>query len=363
MDESISVVGEIKVSKVAILKTTPKTIIEDYARLMHLAEYREVLPNDVKTIIKLNLSWSLFFPSCSTAPWQLEGITKTLQADGYANIEAMENKTVVTKPLKGAKQNKWMSVFGKYNIPFTPLTEVEWVEYKPTQELLVLDTKVFNKVEIPKCFIGANVIHPPTQKTHGHTTITGAMKNAFGGLLKDVRHHCHKYIHEVLVDLLVIQKEIHKGIFAVMDGTVCGDGAGPRTMIPKIKNYILASEDQVALDAISAKMMGFDPMTIRKISLAHDLGLGCGDVKQIEILGEDISRVNYGFKTSKSPVVFFDQFFRSSWIEPLLFHTWFFKFCILGSALYHDYYWYPIKGRKYVKEFMRSEWGELFEEY
>ena len=114
-----------------------------------------------------------------------------------------------------------------------------------------------NGFEIPEMFIGKNILHLPTQKTHGHTTITGAMKNAFGGLLTKKRHHSHKLIHEVLVDLLEIQKEIHTGIFAVVDGTVCGDGAGPRSMIPLIENYILASEDQVAIDSISAKMMGY----------------------------------------------------------------------------------------------------------
>jgi len=100
------------------------------------------------------------------------------------------------------------------------------------------------------------------------------MKNAFGGLLREARHHCHKYIHDVLVDLLIIQKEIHKGILAVMDGTVCGNGAGPRTMEPVIKNYILASEDQVAIDAVSAKMMGFEPLEIPFIKKAHESGTG-----------------------------------------------------------------------------------------
>jgi hypothetical protein len=130
-----------------------------------------------------------------------------------------------------------------------------------------------------------------------------------------------------------------------------------------IKNYLLASSDMVAIDAVSSKMMGFDPFQIPKIKIAHDLGLGCGDIKQIEILGEDIRDVNYQFKTKKSPVIFFDQFFRKSFIEPLLFHTWFFNFCIMGSAVYHDCIWYPIVGKKKIKEFMKTEWGELFEKY
>ena len=93
-------------------------------------------------------------------------------------------------------------------------------------------------------------------------------------------------IHETLVDLLMIQKRIHRGVFAVMDGTFAGDGPGPRCMIPYAKNVILASADQVAIDAVAARLMGFDPLSIKYIRLAHDAGLGCGDPREIEIVGD-----------------------------------------------------------------------------
>ena len=353
-------------SQVSVLKTSPKTVIEDYSKLMRSIDYQKYLPKNKTTIIKLNLSWSLYFPACSTEPWQLEGVLKTLREDGYEDIVAMENKTVVTKPMKGAKQNKWLPILEKYNVDFVPLTDVEWVDYKPKAKMLAMNRVFPNGFQVPKPFIGANVLHLPTQKTHGHTTMTGAMKNAFGGLLQERRHHSHKHIHEVLVDLLTIQKEIHTGIFAAMDGTVCGDGAGPRTMVPKIQNYILASADQVAIDAVSAKMMGFDPTTIDKIRIADELGLGCGDIDKIEIVGKDISVVNYHFNAGESLVVIGDKLFRKGalkFLEPLLFHTPLFKLPIMASAGYHDYLWYPFVGKKRVKEFMKTEWGELFKSY
>jgi hypothetical protein len=286
--------------------------------------------------------------------------------DGYKNITPVENRTVVTDPWKGAKQNKWLPILEKNKLRFTPLTDVKWVPYKPRADMLAMHHIFPEGFNIPEMFIGKNVIHLPTQKTHGHTIITGAMKDAFGGLLTKRRHHSHKMIHEVLVDLLAIQKEIHTGIFSAVDGAVCGDGAGPRTMIPRIKNFLLASEDQVAVDAISAKMMGFDPMKIPFIKLAHDRGLGLGDPDQIDVIGEDIRDVNWGFKTGKSLVVFGDQLFRKgplSFVEPILFHTPLFALCILGSAVYHDYVWYPTLGKKRIGEFMKTEWGRLFEKY
>src|SRR3989339_1465468 len=118
------------VPKIAVVKTNPSAVLNDYEKLMHLAEYEKVLNNDIETLLKLNLSWTLYFPSCSTQPWQLEGVIKTMQNDGYRKIIAVENETVVTKPRKGAELNKWDNVMARHEIPFQPLHEVEWVKYR-----------------------------------------------------------------------------------------------------------------------------------------------------------------------------------------------------------------------------------------
>lgn len=355
-------------SKVIVSKTSPGTILEDYRKILHLAEYEKFVNKDTETLIKLNLSWTKYFPSCSSQPWQLEGVVKTLLEDGYKKekLIPIENKTVVTKPLKGAKNNKWMPVLQKYNLPFVPLPEVEWQVYEFKEKLLRLD-RIFPKgIEIPKMFIGKNIIHLPTVKTHGHSITTGAIKNAFGGLLKEVRHYAHKYIHEVLVDLLIMQKELHPGLFCVMDGTVCGDGAGPRTMDPKVKNIILAGSDSVAIDSIAAKLMGFDPMSIPYIRMSHEKGLGTGDPAEIEVVGENISEINFQFKSKKSFVIRGDQMIRKGFLKPLekiLLHSPLVIWAPFASNVYHDYLWYPTVGRKKIKKFMQTEWGDLWREY
>lgn len=355
-------------SKVIVLKTSPETVLDDYKRLMHLADYEKFLSRDRETLIKLNLSWTKYFPACSSQPWQLEGVVRTLIEDGFPRKKLLpvENKTVVTDPRKGAINNKWLPILGRFGLSFTPLTEVEWVRYEFKQKLLVLDRLFPDGIEIPQMFVGKNVIHLPTVKTHGHSVTTGAVKNAFGGLLKEVRHYGHKYIHEVLVDLMIMQKEIHPAIFAVMDGTVCGDGAGPRTMVPRIKNYILASGDSVSIDAIAAKMMGFDPMEIPYIRICHEMRLGIGDPDAIEVVGKDVSHVNFGFKSKKSLVIWGDQQLRKGFLRFLerpLLHSPLVVWAPLASNLYHDYLWYPTVGRKRIEEFMRTEWGRLFQGY
>ncbi|MHA1488930.1 MAG: DUF362 domain-containing protein [Promethearchaeota archaeon] len=196
--------------------------------------------------------------------------------------------------------------------------------------------------------------------------ITCAMKNAFGGLLTKRRHFSHQFISEVLVDLLIIQKQIHPSILAVVDGTVCGDGAGPRTMIPRVKNYLLVGYDQVAVDTIVAKMLGFEPLKLPAIKLAHDEGLGCGDFDQIEIIGENISNINWNFKVKRSIVIWGDQMVRKGklkFMEKLLHNKIFFAGPILGSLIFHDMLWFPTIGKRIIKDFMKTEWGKKFTSY
>lgn len=357
-------------SKVAVLKTKPETVLDDYARLMRLADYQKYLPKDKDTALKVNISWHHFYPACSTTPWQMEGVIKTLLEDGYKKdlIHACHNRTVVVNSRKGEVLNKQKPVVEKYDLRNIHLYEgEEWITYEPKGEMLALNEVYKDGIQIPKRMIGENIIHLPTMKTHVFTTMTGAMKNAFGGLLHEKRHWTHSVIHETLVDLLTIQKEIHSGIFAVMDGTFAGDGPGPRCMRPHVKDYILASNDQVAIDAVSAKMMGFDPMELKFIRLAHERGLGCGDVKQIEIVGEDISAVNWHFSGGENTFASKGQK-AIYWgplkpLEDVLLKTVLAPWSYVASILYHDYYWYPFVGKKRVNEMLKTKWGKLFSQY
>jgi uncharacterized protein (DUF362 family) len=354
-------------SRVAVLKTDPTRVLDDYGRLMDLAGYRDVLRPSDDLLIKLNLSWTKYFPACSSQPWQVEGVVRKLRADGFTpeRLFPVENKTVVTNPIKGARNNRWMPVLERYGLTFTPLPEVEWTVHRFKTPLLRLNQIFPEGIEIPKMYIGRNILHLPTVKTHGHSITTGAIKNAFGGLLKEVRHYAHKYIHEVMVDLMLMQKEIHPSVFAVMDGTVAGDGAGPRTMTPHVKDYILASADSVAIDAVAARLMGFDPMAIPYLRICHERGLGCADPRAIEVVGEDISGVNFHFQVKRSLVIWGDQMLRLGplrFLERLALHSPLVVWAPFASNVYHDSIWYPTVGRSVIRTFSRTKWGRFFED-
>jgi len=358
-------------SKVAVLKVRPDHVLEDTDRLCGLAGIEQALKKGATTILKDNISWHFPFPGANTTPWQLEGTVRALRSRGYDDLVCVQNKTVVTDAFKGEDLNGYVPIFKRYGIPvrynFKP-EDMTWSVYKPKAKMLVLDTIFPEGIQIPDAFHGTNIIHLPTVKCHIYTTTTGAMKNAFGGLLNTKRHYTHSWIHQTLVDLLAIQKEIHSGLFAIMDGTTAGDGPGPRTMRPVIKDVMLASEDQVAIDAVAASMMGFDPMSLDYIRLADEAGLGHGRREDIEVVGDtQVADQRWGFSVGDNgasmvgDVMWFGPLKK---FQKLFFHTPLVNLFVMGSEAYHDYYRWPLRDRRVFEQWKsETQWGQLFDHY
>ncbi len=366
-------------AKVAVVRTSPRTVLEDYHRLMNLAGYQDVIARDADTALKINISWHFFFPGSSTTPWQLEGVIRTMERDGYDPnlIHGCHNRTVVIDAHLGERENKQINVIDAHGLRNVHLYEgQEWIHIRDAvgdlaDKFLCLNEVYPKGFHIPKRFIGENIIHLPTVKTHVFTTTTGAMKNAFGGLLNEKRHWTHPVIHETLVDLLTIQKKVHRGVFAVMDGTFAGDGPGPRCMVPHVKNVLLASADQVAIDATAAKMMGMEPLRdLKYVRLAHDMGLGCGDPGQIEIVGDvDAAQENWHFEGPFKKMTFAAKMQHKIYWGPLKKPVeWSLKTVLapwsyLASVLYHDSFWYSFKAKRIMNRIANSDWARLFQNW
>ncbi len=355
--------------KVAVLKTSPETVLDDIGKVMRLAGFETALPKGVRTGLKINVSWQTWYPACSSTPWQIEGVICALKQAGYTNLVGIHNDTVVVNTADAERNNKHKFVTDQQNVPCLYLynQDFEWAEYRPKRPFLVLDKVYPQGVFIPKVLKGINIVHLPSVKTHVFTTITGAMKNAFGGLLHRNRHWTHAVIHDTLVDLLMIQQDIHPGIFAMMDGTFAGDGPGPRAMRWHEKDILLASADQVAIDAVSARLQGFDPMNIRFIRRAHEMGLGIGDAGQIQIVGYDIEQeppwnfVQEDTFASRGQKLIYHGPLKP--LEKILLQSPLVPWSYFASNFYHNVYWYPFVGRPRVEAALETRWGRLFKSY
>ena len=277
--------------KVAILRTTPETVLEDYARLMELAGFQEVLPRDKETILKINISWQTWYPACSTAPWQLEGVIRSAagrrlrepdrrpqrhRGRGCLRRRAQQQAQVRHRQVRRAQRPpvRAGSTSGCATSPSSP--SWCWTRSIPTASTS------------PRSLIGNNIIQLPTVKTHVFTTITGAMKNAFGGLLGTRRHWTHGVIHETLVDLL------HDPA-GHPPRPLRRDGRHLRRRRPRPARDALAREGRPAgLGGPGGHRRASRPSCrastrcrFPSSAWPTSMGLGVGDPDEIEIVGDD----------------------------------------------------------------------------
>jgi uncharacterized protein (DUF362 family) len=363
-------------ARVALLRTSARNVLHDYHRLLNLADYQQALPKDADTALAISLGWHFFYPASSTTPWQLEGVIRAMQQDGYNSdlIHACQHASAVIDAHLGERENKQIDVLEAHGLRNVHLSEgEEWVDVRDVVpelagELLCLNRVYPDGFAIPKRLLGANVMHLPTVKTDIATGISGAMSSALGGLLDERRHWSYPVAHEALVDLLMIQKRVHRGLFAVMDGTFAGDGPGPRCLVPHVKNVILASADLVALDAVAGHLMGFDPLRdLPFVQLAHERGLGCGEIGEIEVVGDpQIMDEEWQFQGPFANMTLaarnqqrvhrgrLKKPFEWSLRTPLatLVHA--------ASVAYHDAFWYPTYAKEHMGKVRTSDWGRLF---
>jgi len=121
-------------SKVAVVRTTPETVLEDYQRLFELADGRRALRADATTILKDNISWHFPMPAANTTPWQLEGTILALRGAGFDDLVCVQNQTVLTNAFKGEDLNGYVPIFGQYRVPVRynfRNGDMEWVPYRP----------------------------------------------------------------------------------------------------------------------------------------------------------------------------------------------------------------------------------------
>ena len=133
------------------------------------------------------------------------------------------------------------------------------------------------------------------------------------------------------------------------------------------KDILLASADQVAIDAVSAKLQGFDPMSLRFIRRSHEMGLGVGDPKDIKIVGYDIEQeppwnfVQEDTFASRGQKMIYHGALKP--FEKLLLQSPLVPWSYFASNFYHNVYWYPFVGRKRVESALENPWGQLFKDY
>ncbi|MCS7240124.1 MAG: DUF362 domain-containing protein, partial [Candidatus Bipolaricaulota bacterium] len=159
---------------------------------------------------------------------------------------------------------------------------------------VALDGGVLKRVYIARAVHEAEIIvNLPKLKTHALTTFTGAIKNLYGVIPTGLRTALHgkhpkpAEFAQVLVDIFAAARPA----LTVMDGIVAMEGAGPANGTPRPLGLILAGPDTVAVDAVAQSAIGLDPLRVWTTYYAHRRGLGVGELREIEVLGESLESV------------------------------------------------------------------------
>lgn len=135
------------------------------------------------------------------------------------------------------------------------------------------------------------ILNIPVLKTHRGTLMTACLKNiGMGCAVREEKKRIHRLgLDEGIVDVYSIVKPN----FHIVDAVVALEGDGPNYPPgkPKPLGLIIAGGDGLAVDAVCCNIMGIDPMKVEHLRLAHEKGLGNIDLKNIDLVGKELSEV------------------------------------------------------------------------
>ena len=153
----------------------------------------------------------------------------------------------------------------------------------------------FQRFEIARAAYEADaIINLPKLKTHGMTTLTGAVKNLFGCVpgKRKVQWHFNTGVnHELFATMLNELCALLKPRLTIMDAVIGMEGNGPGSGEPRQIGVVIAGRDPVAVDVVSSSVLGVSLDRLPLIRAAAAGGYGETRLDRITVLGESIADV------------------------------------------------------------------------
>lgn len=216
----------------------------------------------------------------------ISGITSVLKnkVNRIAIGEADSSMYIADRMLK---ENKIVDHSEEMNVEIINLSKGEM------EEVTVYDGYVLDSIKVSKILTEVTkIISAPIAKTHTTTQITLNLKNMFGILPQRKKARLHTKIDPILSDIV----KTFPPTLCVIDAIVGLEGFGPFHGEPIRLDLIVAGDNAVATDAVMANIMGFEPKKIMHLRLASEAGIGPIDLKDIEIVGDNIKEAKTKFK-------------------------------------------------------------------
>jgi uncharacterized protein (DUF362 family) len=250
---------------VSIVSSRYERAYQDLSRVINLAGGLGLKDRD-KVIIKINLcDFRTPETGAVTHPLFLEATLRHLR-ENYQNLKiyVVESDATVALPDLFVKWFGLLPIIQKWNAIWCNLS-------KQRTLMREINGRYFQKMNVPEIFEDGYFMTLPKMKTSSVTKVSCALKNQFGCLPIRKKIKFHPYLDDVIVD---VNLAMHPD-FCIVDGIIAmGGSQGPTFGVPIPANLILAGRDPVAVDAVCARIMGFNPNSIGHIRKAHESRVG-----------------------------------------------------------------------------------------
>jgi hypothetical protein len=101
--------------------------------------------------------------------------------------------------------------------------------------------------------------------------------------------------------------------------------------------------------------------------MAHEMGLGTGDPREIEITGDTVAgNENWQFVGPYKKMTFASRMQHKIYWGPMKkpiewsLKTVLAPWAYIASVIYHDSFWYPFNAKRMMRGVLASPWGKLF---
>jgi uncharacterized protein (DUF362 family) len=237
-----------------------------------------------RTLIKPNVvAAGELFEHAHTRVEFTEGVVRALRDrdDGRVTELAVGERCGITVPTRYAfEAAKYTAMFARLGIQHYCFEETPQVEI-PLHHPGRLRDYLFTPEPVARADFFVNC---PKFKAHPWTTVTFSMKNYIG--IQDDRHRLIDHDHALNRKVADLQYIVQPQFIAI-DCIIAGEGR-MLTPIPRRMNLIIMGNNQVAVDAVSCRIIGVDPREVEHIRLAHERGFGPLSPDEIEV-GGDVS--------------------------------------------------------------------------
>jgi len=197
---------------------------------------------------------------------------------------------------KGYRNFGYMDLKSEYGVELLDLNSDEYVEVN------VFDGRFREfPIRVSKTVYESDYrISAAVMKTHDFVIATLSIKNmVVGSIVKPYKGRIHQGYPAINLNIYKIAKFIPVHL-AVVDAFKAMEGDGPVWGSEVSMGVALAGLDPVAVDAVAAYMMGFNPMDIGYIYYCYRFGLGEADIGNVRVVGEDIEALKRKFKPHRT---------------------------------------------------------------